>query len=141
MRELDSALLRETEDGIQKELKQRNLVGIEAVPVLVRYVASLKIAFDFEIIYGLIFGSQLNLLNYLNTQSMGQPAEALRTFYTLAASQYPQIYSGYTFEQWLGFLKDQILLREDAGRLQVTIRGREFLAYLTRMGRAHNKPG
>ena len=71
----------------------------------------------------------------------GQPAEALRPFYTLAATQYPEAYNGYSFEAWLGFLRDQLLVREDGGRLRITVRGREFLTYLTRMGRSHNKAG
>ncbi len=141
MRVLDNALIREVEDGITTELRQRNLLGAEAVPVLVRYLAGMQIAFGFEGTYRLIWGNQLSLLNYLNSQVDGQPAEALRPFYTLAASQYPEVYNGYSFEAWLRFLQDQVLLREDGGRLRMTVRGREFLTYLTRMGRSHNKAG
>ncbi len=139
MRALDSALIREVEDGIRNDLGQRNLLGAEAVPVLIRYLAGMQIAMGFEDTYRLIWGSQLNLLNYLNTQPDGQPTEALRLFYTLASSQYAEAYDGYSFEAWLGFLKDHLLLREDGGRLRITVRGREFLAYLTRMGRTYAK--
>jgi len=141
MRVLDNALVREVEEGITNELRQRNLLGAEAVPVLVRYVAGMQIAFSFEEIYRLIWGSQLNLLNYLNTRVDGEPVEVLRPFYTLAASQYPEAYGGYSFEAWLGFLRTHVLVREVAGRLRVTARGREFLTYLTRMGRGLNKAG
>ena len=141
MRILDNALIREVEEGITNELRQRNLLGAEALPVLVRHLAGMQIAFGFEETYRLIWGSQLSLLDYLNSQVDGQPAEALRPFYTLAASQYPEAYTGYSFEAWLGFLRDHLLVREDSGRLRVTIRGREFLAYLTRMGRSRNKAG
>lgn len=141
MRVLDNVLIREVEDGITTELRQRNLLGAEAVPVLVRYLAGMQIAFGFEETYRLIWGGQLSLLNYLNSQVDGHPAEALRPFYTLAASLYPEAYNGYSFEAWLGFLRDQVLLREDGGRLRITIRGREFLMYLARMGRSHNKAG
>lgn len=139
MRALDSALIREVEEGIKSDLGQRNLLGAEAVPVLVRYLAGMQIAMGFEESYRLIWGSQLNLLTYLNTQSDGQPTEATRLFYTLASSQYPEAYDGYSFEAWLGFLRDHLLLREDGGRLRITVRGREFLAYLTRMGRTYAK--
>lgn len=141
MRNLDNALIREAEEGITNELRQRNLLGTEALPVLVRYLAGMQIAFGFEETYRLIWGSQLSLLDYLNSQVDGQPAEALRSFYVLAASQYPEVYTGYSFEAWLGFLRDHLLIREDGGRLRVTVRGREFLAYLTRMGRTRNKAG
>jgi hypothetical protein len=141
MRVLDNTLIREVEERITTDLRQRNLLGAEAVPVLVRILAGMQIAFGFEETYRLIWGSQLSLLNYLNTQMDGQPAEALRPFYTLAATQYPEAYNGYSFEAWLGFLRDQLLVREDGGRLRITVRGREFLTYLTRMGRSHNKAG
>jgi hypothetical protein len=139
MRALDSALIREVEEGIKNDLAQRNLLGAEAVPVLVRYLAGMQIAMGFEESYRLIWGSQLSLLTYLNSQPEGQPAEALRLFYTLASSQYPEAYDGYSFESWVGFLKDHLLVREDGGRLRITVRGREFLAYLTRMGRTYAK--
>lgn len=139
MRALDSALIREVEEGIKKELGDRNLLGAEAVPVLIRYLAGMQIAIGFEESYRLIWGSQLNLLTYLNSQPDGQPTEAMRLFYTLASSQYPEAYEGYSFEAWLGFVRDHLLLREDGGRLRITVRGREFLAYLTRMGRTYAK--
>ena len=139
MRALDSALIREVEEGIKNDLAQRNLLGNEAVPVLIRYLAGMTIAMGFEESYRLIWGSQLSLLSYLNSQPDGQPAEALRPFYTLALSQYPEAYDAYSFEAWLSFLKDHLLLREDGGRLRITVRGREFLAYLTRMGRTYAK--
>ncbi len=139
MRALDSTLLREVEDRITNDLRQRNLPTEEAVRVLVRYLAGTRIELDFERIYSPILGSQLSLLNYLNTQADGQPAEALRPFYTSAASQYPQVYSGYSFEQWLGFLQGSLLVRQDGGRLRITVKGREFLAYLTQKGRTLNK--
>ena len=139
MRDLDSALLREVETGINNELRPRNLLGAEAVPVLVKYLAGWQIAFHFEETYGLIWGSQINLLNYLNPLPGGTPRELARTFYTLSAAQYPEAYSGYSFEAWLGFLISRILIRDDNGQLRITVRGREFLAYLTRIGRSLNK--
>jgi len=141
MRELDSALGREVEGMITDALRQRALLGAEGVPVLIRYLAALSIAFSFEQVYRVIFGSQLNLLTYLNSEVSGQPIEVLRVFYTLAASQYPDFYNSYAFERWLGYLKDNTLVREDAGRLSITVRGREFLAYLTRTGYSLNKVG
>jgi len=67
MRVLDNTLIREVEERITTDLRQRNLLGAEAVPVLVRILAGMQIAFGFEETYRLIWGSQLSLLNYLNT--------------------------------------------------------------------------
>ena len=37
-------------------------------------------------------------------------------FSVLTSSQYPEWYQGNDFEQWLGFLRDQLLIREDGRR-------------------------
>lgn len=140
MRQFDSALIREVEDIIKEEFNKKKLLGIEGVPVLIRSVAALSIAYSFSETYRVIWGSQLSLLDYLNTQK-SQPAVALRGFYNLGATQYQSYYTAYSFEQWLGFLKDQLLTREDAGLIGITVRGREFLTYLTNSGLTRNKAG
>ncbi len=134
MRAVDNPLLVEEEQAIRTDLGNRNLLGVEAVPVLIRYLAATRIALVFEFTYGLIFGSQLNLLHYLNTQPEGQPVDAVRPFYVSASTQYPETYNTFPFETWLGFLRDNVLVREDGARLRITTRGREFLAYLTQRG-------
>lgn len=140
MRELDSALTRELEDNIKDELNKKKLLGVEGIPVLMRYLAAMSIAYVFSEVYRLIWGSQLNLLDYLNSHN-GQPAESLRSFYNLGIALYPDYYKQYSFEQWLGFLKDQLLIREDGGLISITVRGREFLMHLTRTGLSKNKSG
>lgn len=140
MRELDSGLIRELEDNIKDELSKRKLLGIEGVPVLIRYFASMSIAYVFSEIYRLIWGSQLKLLDYLNSNNK-QSAESLKDFYDSGLVLYPEYYKKYSFEQWLGFLKDQLLIREDSGYISITVRGREFLMHLTRMGLSKNKSG
>lgn len=140
MRQFDNALIREVEDIIKEEFNKKKLLGAEGIPVLIRSVAALSIAYAFSETYRIIWGSQLSLLDYLNTQKP-QPVVALRAFYNLGATQYPLYYTGYSFEQWLGFLKDQLLIREDAGLIGITIRGREFLTYLTNAGLTRNKAG
>jgi hypothetical protein len=72
---------------------------------------------------------------------LGQPTAALRPFYTPAAAQYPAVYQSYSFEQWLAFLRGQLLIRDESGQIFITVRGREFLAYLTRQGISPNKLG
>jgi hypothetical protein len=141
MRQFDSALIREAEDLIKADLAKKGLLGAEElIPVLIRYTAALSIAYAFSELYRIIWGSQLSLLDYLNAHSP-QPITALRVFYSSGVSQYPLYYEAYTFEQWLGFLKDQLLIREDAGMIGITVRGREFLTYLTNTGLSRYKGG
>ncbi len=140
MRQFDSVLVREVEDSIKKELGEKSLLGVEAVPVLIRHVAALSIAYSFSEIYRSIWGSQISLLDYINAQSP-QPVGALKVFYSSGATQYPAGYSNYPFEQWLAFLKRNILIREDNALISITVRGREFLTYLTTTGLSRNKIG
>ncbi len=140
IRQLDSNLIREIEDNIKAEFAQRKLSGPEAVPVLIKYFAVVYIEYLFLNIYRIIWGSQINLLDYLNTQN-GQSREALKIFYDIGTSQYPDVYENYSYDQWLGYLKDQVLLREDNAMFRITVRGREFLLYLTRSGLSRNKAG
>ncbi len=140
IQKLDSELVRETERLIKDDLANKKLGGSEAIPVLIKYFAVVYIEYLFLNLYRIIYGSQINLLDHLNTQN-GQSREALQIFYNLGASQYPDIYKNYSYDQWLGFLKDQVLLREDQGMFRVTVRGREFLLYLARSGLSRNKAG
>ncbi|MBI3324260.1 MAG: hypothetical protein HYZ92_03175 [Candidatus Omnitrophica bacterium] len=144
LRELDSELIREQEGIVKATLQNRCGLGVEAVPVLVRYFAVVSIAYRFLDTYMRIYGSQLSLLEYMNENQRvvaGEPIESLRTFYNLAAVQYPDIYKNDRFDRWLGFLKDSLLAREDGGRIRITIYGREFLAHMAKMGWSKDRIG
>jgi len=97
LRQFDSALLLEMEGSIYQDLRQRNLTGTEALPVLVRFLASAYLVSGFEIIYRTIWGSQLSLLEYLNAHP-GKPVDAVRPFHEVGASVYPNWFQGYPFE-------------------------------------------
>lgn len=133
-RSLNSQLLNELEDVIKAEIKNWNLDDNKSLDILVKHYAALQIAYHFETTYRKIFGSQLNLLEFLNAQSLGQAPEVLKSFYMAAYAQNPDIYSGISFDSWLGFLKDAVLIVESGGLLHITIRGREFLTHLTKTG-------
>lgn len=137
----DSSLLRETEQIIRKAVQQKNLKGAEAAPVLIRYLASASLALGYEEVYRMIWGSQLDFLRDLVRRPEGCPKAAVQDFYAPAASQYPEIYGQYPLEDWLSYLQAERLVRVDGEHVRITMRGREFLAYLNRMGRSYKKPG
>ncbi|OGW90604.1 MAG: hypothetical protein A3D28_02130 [Omnitrophica bacterium RIFCSPHIGHO2_02_FULL_63_14] len=141
IRELDNELIREQEALLTKALQEKKLLDANGILVLIRYFAALSIAYSFQEVYHQLYGSQMGLLDYLNEQADGQPIDVLRPFYSLVASQYSVLYKNYSFEQWLGFLKDRVLIREDGGRIRITVRGREFLTHLTKMGWTKNRLG
>jgi hypothetical protein len=141
LRELEGPLIREIEDHVTKEFQTRGLAGDAGLRVAIRYTSALSIALEFERLYRLIWGSQLSLLSHLNTDRQGHTREALRAFYTLAATQYPETYDSISYDQWLAFLLGSILIREDHGRIQITVRGCEFITHLAKVGYTLNKPG
>ncbi len=141
MKELDSPLLKETEQVIQKEFNQRNLMGADAIPELVRYLASASLALGYEQTYRMIWGSQLAALSGLVAHPEGREKVAIMSHYTLAASQYREVFNQYAFDDWLSYLQAERLLREDGGQVRLTRRGREFLQYLSRMERSLKRPG
>lgn len=136
MRQFDNVLILQTEENIRADFRQKNLLGVEGIPVLIRYTAALSIAYNFLDIYRIIFGSQIRLLDHLNTQQ-GQPIEALRVFYDSGASLYPE----YSFEQWVGYLRGQSLINDNNGLISITLKGREFLVFVTQLGLNRNKIG
>lgn len=136
-RGLDNDLVREFEDDIQKGLTA--LSDKDQIKVLRRHYAATRIAYYFQEVYSIIWGSQLSALEFLNSNTA--PRESLRPFYVAGASQYPSIYTNDSFDRWLGFLESQLLIKNGGGQMGITIRGREFLTYLTNVGLSKIKAG
>jgi hypothetical protein len=58
-----------------------------------------------------------------------------RKYYDEAVPLYPTIYPKYTFDQWLEFLKkEQLVIYDTNGLLEITVRAKDFLKYLTHWG-------
>jgi hypothetical protein len=141
LRQFEGQLFQEVQEHVTKDFQARGLSGDAGLKMAIRYIAVFKIAQDFEYIYRLIFGSQLRLLSYLNTERQHHPRETLRTFYTVASTDYSQIYEHRTYEEWLAFLFQSALIREDNGQLAITVKGCEFIAHLAKLGYTLDKFG
>jgi hypothetical protein len=142
MRALDPPLLVDQEKRILQDLQSRGLgqPNQETLRVLVRYLATFQFGYLFENIYRDIYGSQLALLQYLNTLP-NAPVSAAQHYYDQAASRYPDVFRTYPFDSYLNWLASvaNVVSKTD-GQISITPLGREFLAYLTRSGRFLNKP-
>ncbi len=55
--------------------------------------------------------------------------------YNAAVTFYPEVLKDYSFDKYLGFLKTNNLILEHEETLSITLFGRDFLAFLVRMGR------
>ena len=107
--------------------------------ILTRYLAANLIYIDFERIYHNIFGSQLNLLQFLNSRPKGENLEGLKPFYDLAVTMHPKT-ADYPFQQYLDYLINTGLIIKKEGLFYITQMGREFLEYLIKQGYSLSLP-
>jgi hypothetical protein len=139
MKTFDNVLLKEIEDSINKDLEARGLgKSEEAIKVLVRLLASNRVLLAFEYLYSVIWGSQLSILQTLNSKADGETVDAFRPIYDFAATLYPEAFNNYTFDKYVDFLKNANLMTRQGDRYYITVFGREFLSYLIRSGRNLN---
>jgi hypothetical protein len=129
----DNALLLETEDNVRK-LSDQYQPGPDRERFFVRFVASGIFVVFFEITFLNIFGSQIRALEGLNKGML--KLDGLRPYYDEAAAKNPEYYSRRSFESWLSYLRDQILIRTQGDNVEIAPRGREFLKYLIQCGRS-----
>jgi len=75
------------------------------------------------------------MLMELNRRNGIMPVSDARPFYEQGVKDFPDMYLNYTFDQWLEFLKqNDLLIRHPSDILEITIRGKDFLKYLTHWG-------
>jgi hypothetical protein len=127
---LDNPLLRQQEENIDKDLKDRGLTEpVAARKALIRSLAGTHILLVFANVQSVIFASQVEALTYLNSKLEPVAAAELRSFYDRAAQLMPGIYINYTFEAWLGFLESWRLIERTADRVSLSPMGREYLKW------------
>ena len=129
------------QDSIEKELQAKNLpIDSETARVLLGYTAALGVGYDFQRIYSFIWGSQISILNFLNS-AHSATRTVIQPFYDLAAIQYPDTFSSYTFEQYIDFLASQGLIQINNNLFTITFKGRSFLLFIVSQGYTQNKTG
>jgi hypothetical protein len=99
-----------------------------------RTTAAILLAFAiFERIAGNIFGSQVDLLEFLNVQPhpMVPEIELKTRFYDRAAAAHPEVYGSYDFAGYLGYLLTNNLVKSDQDKIGLTERGKDYLVWRT----------
>ncbi len=130
----DGPMLRETEANVRARFDEIEPTEREAF--LSRTITMLMVLSIYEMAWLNIFGSQLRALNQLNNRMLTH--EELRHFYDEGAANLPQLYQNRTYESWLAFLRTSVLVRDEGDRIQITVRGREFLRYVVQSGYDQN---
>ena len=120
-------MLQEVEASVAEEAAKYPNAEREAK--LVQHVATLMVVGFFESTWYSIFGSQIRALERLN-KGVGK-VEDLMPYYVHDSEKRPQ----YPFESWFGYLKLQVLIRQDEYNINITVRGKDFLKYLVQHGR------
>jgi hypothetical protein len=105
----------------------------ETTEVLIRHLAVTQLLHRGEVLYRVIFGSQLAAMHKLNVKGPLTEAE-IRPLYEKARNRYPRFYADYTFEQWMGFLLRQNGVVRENDQYMITLYGREFLSFVTGQG-------
>lgn len=109
-------------------MKMKLLVGMICVFLAVIIINSL-----YDNAWLTIYRSQVLMLTELNRGLLRR--EQVKTYYDDAARSNPQLYANYSFDQWLGYLRGQVLLLEHPGQtFEITVRGKDFLKYMVHRG-------
>jgi hypothetical protein len=143
LKEFDNELVVKREEEIQQWLQGFRLKTTEdRERVLIRHLAVLSWVKVFEKVYSLIWGSQLGVLQFLNSVGPGgADTGVVRPWFDQAAAREPNLYAGDTPERWLGFLENQGLIQKAGPNVAITLEGREFLKYIIHQGYPLYKAG
>lgn len=110
----------------------------EKIERLKNYSTIIYVMRHFDHIYSSIFGSQIRILERLNTLQP-ENRDSLQFYYDNAKGYNPKFYENYAYANYLNFLFSFDLIREDDGLIQITNLGIDFLKYLTETNKNVNK--
>jgi hypothetical protein len=98
-------------EELKKSINIESLSHEQLKTMMADVGALILIAIEFESIYNLIYGSQIRLLQDLNTVfGVGRPIAFVREVYNDAVKNASDIYREYPFEKWLEFLSGHNLI-------------------------------
>jgi len=142
-RVLESALLIEREESVREQLETLKIGhGPDYDPDLIRLISHFSFSLEFERTYSLIWGSQIDTLQLLNSrEAAGAHIDTVHIYYEHASLDYPDAYERYTYEEWLDFLVTSKLVSLTENNVTITVQGREFLKWMINEGRNLTKSG
>jgi hypothetical protein len=93
-----------------------------------------------QAVYNSIFGSQINLLKILNSHKpYGLNKNYIKDYFNDITQKYPDFFATWTYEMYLNFLKQSILITTNESNFCITEFGVDFLVWLQRTGYTENK--
>lgn len=100
---------------------------------LKQYSGLLIVSNLFRDIYYIIYGSQIKLLLYLNSNG-SNTKDSLKRFYDTAVAEYSFMYDNYSYEEYCQWLINKQLIIVTGENVQITTTGRDFLKFLIKYG-------
>lgn len=129
---IDTRMTRDVEAAIRGQLNKVPAPERENWLLKILVVGSIYV--DYEKVWYSIFRSQIDTLQRLNGRGMKR--QDLVPIYAAAAQSSPALYAKYSFDQWVGYMRAMILVREDGDEVNITVKGRDFLKFLIDEGRS-----
>ncbi len=132
----DSPALESYKNAVADMLTKDNLdPKSNTAKMLIRELAITKLALDFEKIYHVIYGSQINILRLLNENNRsGSVKKSLEDYFSGVKKSHPEWYENWDIDKYLDFLIDALLIVEEKNKYFITNKGVEFLVWITKTG-------
>ena len=115
-------------------------VTADPVDVLIRNLAQARLEAWFGKIYASIFGSQIHGLIELKARRKIPTAQVI-AYYEEYEKANPELYKGYGFSGWIGFLRNTGLITQTTDDVVITDVGDDFLSWLDATKLSPNRLG
>jgi len=91
----------------------------------------ISVAQAFEADSAILWETQVPALQLIATGGLkGTPVAKMRRFFSMTAKQYPELYEGVYFEQWVRFLEEaELVIIAPEEKIAITPQGLEFLKF------------
>ncbi len=98
-----------------------------------RFIGIGAIAYQHDVSWFTIYGSQLRALEEMNSRGL-IPVTELKKHYEKAVVDYPKTFENYSFDEWLAFMKLRLLIAIYPSQMvELSWGGKDFLKYLAHM--------
>jgi hypothetical protein len=88
-----------------------------------------------ETMWPYVFRSQVLALTELNARGGIMPIAGIKAHFDKAATEYPNMYAQYPFDQWMNFmLSHNVLIKKPGDVVEITLRGRDFITFMAHWG-------
>lgn len=126
--------------GITEYINKLTSDDAQKIEILTKEYAETFFCLRCQAVYNSIFGSQIYLLKILNSHKPhGLNKNRVNDYFRDITQKYSDFFETWTFEMYLNFLKQSILITTNEDNFCITEFGVDFLVWLQRTGFTENK--